>query len=99
MAKHYDQQFKQDALQFRKDHPELTITAICKNLGISQPTFYKWQREAKANDGEVPHIGSGNYASDEQQEIARLRRELKNKEDALVILKKAIGILAKDEHK
>lgn len=35
----------------------------------------------------------GNYASDEAKEIARLKRELRDKDDALEILKKAIGIL------
>ena len=39
--------------------------------------------------------GSGNYASDEQKEIARLRRELRDAQDALDVLKKAINILGK----
>jgi len=39
---------------------------------------------------------SGNYASDEQKEIARLKRELRDAQDALDVLKKAIGILGKD---
>ena len=97
MAKHYDKQFKEDALKYREDHPELSVTAVCRNLGISAPTFYNWRKQAKQNDGEVDHIGSGNYASEDAKEIARLRRELKNKDDALQILKKAMGILAKDE--
>ena len=33
--------------------------------------------------------------SDEAKEIARLRKELKNTQDALEVLKKAIGILGK----
>ena len=47
----------------------------------------------------MQHVGSGNYASDLEKENARLKRELKAHEDALNILKKAMGILAKDEHK
>jgi len=39
--------------------------------------------------------GSGNYASDEQKEIARLRRELRDAQDALDVLKKAVNILGK----
>ena len=35
------------------------------------------------------------YASDEQKEIARLRRELRDAQDALDVLKKAINILGK----
>ena len=37
----------------------------------------------------------GNYASDEQKEIARLKRELRDAQDALDVLKKAISILGK----
>lgn len=40
--------------------------------------------------------GSGNYESDEQKEIARLKRELRDAQDALDVLKKAIGILGND---
>ena len=38
--------------------------------------------------------GSSNYASDEEKENARLRRELRDTKDALDV-KKAIGILGK----
>ena len=43
--------------------------------------------------GEVLTRGSGNYASEEAKEIARLQRELRDTKDALEVLKKAIGIL------
>jgi len=97
MAKHYDKEFKQEALQYTKDHPELTVEAVCRNLGISTPTYYNWQKQANENEGEVQHIGSGNYSSEAEKEIVRLKRELKNKDDALKILKKAMGILAKEQ--
>ena len=97
MTKQYDKEFKEDALQYRKDHLSLPISAVCRNLGISQPTFYNWQKQASENNGEIDHIGSGNYPTEEAKEIARLKRELKNKDDALQILKKAMGILAKEE--
>ena len=47
------------------------------------------------NDGDIPTRGSGNYSSDEQKEIARLKRELRDAQDALDVLKKAISILGK----
>lgn len=47
-------------------------------------------------DGKITTRGSGNYESDEAKEIARLKQELKAKEDALRILKKAIGILGEE---
>lgn len=44
----------------------------------------------------MSYRGSSNYASDEQKEIARLKRELRDTQDALDVLKKDIGILGND---
>ena len=55
----------------------------------------KWIRAAKEHEGSVPTRGAGNYASDEAKEIARLQRELRDTNDALEVLKKAVGILGK----
>ncbi|MDT8337397.1 MAG: transposase [Candidatus Izemoplasmatales bacterium] len=96
MAQHYDKQFKLDAIKYREDHPELTIAAVCRNLGISQPTYYIWLRQFKENGDEIEHRGSGNYSSDLEKENAQLKRELKAQKDALEILKKAIGILGEE---
>ena len=96
MAHNYDKQFKLDAMKYREDHPELTNAAVCRNLGISEPTFYKWQKEYKKNEGNIEHRGSGNYSSYLEKENAQLKRELKSQKDALEILKKAIGILGEE---
>lgn len=89
----YSQEFKEDAVRYRKDHPELTFKQVATNLDVSLSALRKWMKIAEEGDGIVESRGSGNYASDEAKEIARLKRELRNKEDALEILKKAIGIL------
>ncbi len=87
MSKHYDEDFKLNALKYRKDNPHLTVRALARSLGISAPIFYKWQKAAKQNDGDVLHRGSGYFDSDEAKEIARLKIELKNSYEALLILK------------
>lgn len=91
----YSQQFKEDAVRYRQDHPELTLTKAAANLGISESALKNWSRLANEYEGEVPTRGSGNYASDEAKEIARLQRELRDTKDALEVLKKAISILGK----
>ncbi|AFA50196.1 hypothetical protein [Acetobacterium woodii] len=53
-----------------------------------------WSR-ALQNSGNIESRDSGNYALDESKEIARLKRELRDTQDALDVLKKAIGILGK----
>lgn len=35
MAKHYDKEFKENALKYREDNPKLSVAAVCRNLGIS----------------------------------------------------------------
>ena len=94
--KQHDKQFKLDALKYVREHTDLTQEECCKNLGISSTTLYRWKSQYEENGGDIPTRGSGNYSSDEQKEIARLKRELRDAQDALDVLKKAIGILGKD---
>ena len=54
-----------------------------------------WGKAYTSNEGTVHTRGRGNYESDEAKENARLRKELRDTQDALEILKKAIGILGK----
>ena len=90
---HHTKQFKLDAINYRKEHPDLTQVECAKNLGIGVSTLARWEAQFRDNDGDIPVIGSGSYASDEAKEIARLKRELRDAQDALDVLKKAIGIL------
>ncbi len=94
--KQHSKQFKLDAINYRKEHPDLTQSECAKNLGIGLSTLSRWETQFKDNDGNIPVRGSGNYSSDEAKEIARLKRELRDAQDALDVLKKAIGILGKD---
>lgn len=55
---------------------------MCRNLNISEPTYYKWSAEYK-NDADINHKGSGNFSNDLEKENARLRKELQAKEDGL----------------
>ena len=91
----YSKQFKEDAVRYRKDHPELTVQKAAENLGISESALKNWMKAARENEDSVPTRGTGNYSSDEAKEIARLKRELRDTKDTLEILKKAIGILGK----
>ena len=89
----FTQEFKEDAVCYRKEHPELSLQKVASNLGVSMSALRRWVSSANKDNGIVETRGSGNYASDEAKEIARLKRELRDKEDALEILKKAIRIL------
>ena len=74
--KQHTKQFKLDAINYHKEHPNLTQLQCAKNLGIGISTLARWESQYRNNDDDIPVIGSGNYESDEHKEIARLKREL-----------------------
>ena len=85
----FDDEFKQGVVDYANQHPEESKVSIAKRFGIADSTIHKWIKDA------IESRGSGNFSSDEAKEIARLRKDLKNTQDALEVLKKAIGILGK----
>lgn len=90
--KKYDATFKQDAVNYYYSSGK-PMSQVAKDLKVATSTISKWVNNAKNNDGVVNHVGSGNYSSEADKEIARLKKELRDQTDALEILKKAIGIL------
>ena len=94
MAKPKGQQFKQDAVTYYQEHKELGVRGCASNLGVGYSTLTKWIKELRES-GTLSFRGSGNYDSDDKKEIARLKRELRDTQDALDVLKKAIGIVGK----
>ncbi|MFI3215036.1 MAG: transposase [Eubacteriales bacterium] len=92
MRNQYDKQFKEDAVRYYYEHKDLVLAKCAEKLGTSKTALTTW---VKATDetGAVATRGTGNYASDEAKELARVKRELRDTQDALEILKKAIGIL------
>lgn len=93
MSKQFTKEFKEDAVRYYLDHKDLGLAECAKNLGTSRTALCTWTKKARANNGAVPTRGSGNYQNDEAKENARLRKELRDSQDALEILKKAISIL------
>lgn len=88
-------EFKQDAVEYYYSSGK-SIKDAADDLKVSQSALNNWIQNAKKNKGVVEHRGSGNYSSDAEKEIARLKKQLRDKEDALRILKKAINILNED---
>ena len=86
--KKFTQEFKQDTIDYYH-----TIRDVSEEIGIGSSTLSRWLSDARKNDGKIEHRGSGNYSSEKDKEIVRLKKELKDTQDALTILKKAMGIL------
>ena len=90
--KQFSAEFKQDAVNYYYSSGK-TAEQVAKELKVGKSTMGKWIGDAKRNTGTVPHRGSGNYGSDLEKENVRLKKELRDSQDALQILKKAISIL------
>ena len=80
---HHTKQFKLDAINYRKEHPDLTQVECARNLVIGVSTLARWEAQFRDNDGDIPVIDSGSYASEEEKEIARLKCELRDAQNAL----------------
>lgn len=93
--KAHTKEFKEGVVKYVMEHPEESIVSIAKRFGIADSTIHLWRKQYLANNKSITSRGSGNFASDEAKEIARLKKELKDTQDALDVLKKAIGILGK----
>ncbi|WP_438588880.1 transposase [Dubosiella newyorkensis] len=89
MAKQYDKEFKEQVIQYVLDHPDLAYTQIAQQFGVHDTTIGGWVKSYKEHDDQVVVRGSGNYASDEAKEIAHLKKQLRDTQDALNVLKKA----------
>ncbi|QBZ23031.1 transposase (plasmid) [Lactiplantibacillus plantarum] len=76
-----------------KSNVKVSKHVLSKNLGIGASTLHKWIK-LFTETGEFGR-GSGNFASDKDKEIARLKRQLRDGEGAIEVLKKSIGILSK----
>ncbi|WP_115324638.1 IS3 family transposase [Corynebacterium pilosum] len=94
MKKSYDPEFKTRAVrmvqQHREDYRSLTATctAIGNELGVSRETLRNWVRQAEVDAGTAPGV-----TTEENEEMARLRKENKRLREANEILKKATGFL------
>lgn len=86
----YSKELKEQAvrLSYQRDN----IKELADELGIQVQRIYKWRRAAK--DVTNPKV---QQAKQEDAEVKRLRKALKDKELELEILKKAVHIFSKSD--
>jgi transposase len=88
----YDRQFKIDAVSLVTKGGR-KVGEVAEELGIDVNTLYHWKKEL-LKEGEEAFPGKGNLTAQEE-EIRRLRRELKQAEEDREILKKALGYFSR----
>jgi transposase len=86
-------EFKREAVRLASQ-PGMTKRQVARDLGIHLNVLRKWQQQFESGKWEASP-GSP-LKSAQQQELERLRRELKRVTMERDILKKAVGYFAKD---
>ncbi len=88
----YTQEFKREAVRLAKERGN--NNAVARELDIHASLLRRWTKEMNRS-GERAFPGKG---TPHEEELVRLRRELKQTEQENAILKKAIGIFSKLPH-
>jgi transposase len=95
--KHYSREFKQKAIELSDLRGN--AQAVARELGIDVKLIYRWRRELSDKPG-LAFSGNGNQQlTDEQKEVAKLRKELADVKMERDILKKAISIFSVSDSK
>lgn len=93
----YDKEFKLMVVELSKTKED--YTALAKELGIRAELIYRWRREF-FEDQDASFPGKGNIKQTEQEaEILRLKKELREAQIERDILKKAVSIFSKNDGK
>ena len=93
MPRRYSNEFKENALQYVFDHPDIDMHVCAEYLDMPYDTLYGWYKKARRAQNPIPEPTVFDKMTDQEKEIMRLKRELRDTKDALEVLKKAISIL------
>lgn len=90
----YSKEFKLEALRL-VETSERPVTHIARELGLRVNQIYKWKKELESRGEPAAFPGKGHQAGADG-ENARLRKELAQAREDIVILKKAAAYFARD---
>jgi transposase len=90
--RNYTVEFKEKAIEL--SYARGSVVEICRELDIPTSVLSRWRKESNSY-GKNSFPGKGNpKLTDEQKEIAELKKRLRNAELERDILKKAIAIFS-----
>lgn len=95
--KNYSKDFKQKAVEL--SNVRGNVQEVARDLGISAELIYRWRKEL-INKPDLAFSGNGKkQLTEEQKELAQLRRQLADAEMERDILKKAVSIFSASDRK
>jgi len=88
----YDEEFKASATKMvvEKGRP---ISAVAKDLGVSQPALRRWVKASTE-----PVNSPAKRSAELEAENRKLKKDLKNANDTVEILKKSVAIFIKPQN-
>ena len=89
----FDKSFKQNAVRMVLDEG-LTCEEVALKLDIGRTALYRWVKDYRA-EPETAFPGKGKHRVPAEEEVARLRRELKATQEERDVLKKALLIFTR----
>lgn len=93
----YSKEFKQKAVEL--SNVRGNVQEIARELGVGAELIYRWRKEM-SNSPDIAFGGNGKkQLTEEQKELARLRRKLADAEMERDILKKAVSIFSASDRK
>lgn len=93
----FSKEFKQKAVEL--SNVRGNTQEIARELGVSPELIYRWRAEFRASP-KLAFSGNGNkQLTEEQRELARLKRELDDVKMERDILKKAVSIFSASDRK
>lgn len=89
----YPKEFRRDVCALVLDQKR-SVTDVAKELDLVEQTIYTWVRQEKIDRGEREGL-----TSEEREELARLRREVKRLSVERELLKRAVAFWVKEGDK
>ena len=94
-SKRYTAEFKRDAVALVHSSGK-TVTEVAREIGVSPEGLRNWVNQDKADRGQGP---TGALTSDEREELRRLRRQNREQQQTIELLKKAAAFFARESTK
>ena len=94
-SKRYTAEFKRDAVALVHSSGK-TVTEVAREIGVSAEGLRNWVKQDQADRGRGP---AGALTSDEKEELRRLRRENREQQQTIEVLKKAAAFFARESTK
>jgi transposase len=88
----FTKEFKTQTVRLVRDGGK-SVAAVAQDLDLADSVLRGWVRQAKIDKGHGP---AGALTTDEKEELARLRREVRTLRMEREILKKAAAFFAKE---